>query len=83
VLHPDWWSGGYATEAGAHAIGYAFEVIGADEVVSVILPENARSQKVAARLGLVWSEDRVLSSFPDMPHGIWRLPRRHWEVSGG
>jgi RimJ/RimL family protein N-acetyltransferase len=83
ALHPDWWSHGYATEAGARAIEYAFGVIGADEVVSVILPENARSQKVAARLGLAWSEDRVLSSLPGVPHGIWRLPRRRWEISGG
>ena len=74
ALHPDHWGHGYATEAGARAITYAFEVIGADEVVSVILPENVRSQQVAGRLGLTWSEDRVLSSFPTEPHGIWRLP---------
>jgi len=83
ALHPDHWGHGYATEAGARAITYAFEVIGADEVVSVILPENVRSQQVAGRLGLTWSEDRVLSSFPTEPHGIWRLPRARWPLSAG
>ncbi len=52
-------------------------------MVSVILPENARSQRVAARLGLIWSEDRVLSTLPDEPHGIWRLPRAQWQLSAG
>jgi RimJ/RimL family protein N-acetyltransferase len=81
VLHPAYWGRGYATEAGASSIAYAFEVVGADEVFSVILPENLRSQAVASRLGLDLVEERVLSSFPDSPHGIWRLGRDQWERS--
>ena len=57
------------------SIAYAFEVIGVDEVFSVILPENERSQAVARRLGLTLVDERVLSSFPDTAHGIWRLGR--------
>jgi RimJ/RimL family protein N-acetyltransferase len=83
AFHPGVWGRGYATEAGRRAVDYAFEVLGADEVVSVILPDNHRSQQVAARLGLAWSEDRFLSTFPEEPHGIWRLPRPRWEVSAG
>jgi RimJ/RimL family protein N-acetyltransferase len=83
TLHPRWWGNGYATEAGRRALEYAFEEIGADEVVSVILPDNGPSQRVAARLGLTWSEDRVLSTLPDEPLGIWRLPRRRWDLSAG
>jgi [ribosomal protein S5]-alanine N-acetyltransferase len=83
ALHPDWWGHGYASEAGQRAIAYAFDEIGADEVVSVILPGNERSQRVARRLGLTWSEDRVLSTLPAEPLGIWRLSRTGWEVSGG
>ncbi len=83
ALHPGWWGHGYASEAGRAALEYAFEELGADEVVSVILPENERSQRVAARLGLAWSEDRILSILPDEPHGIWRLSRVGWQVSGG
>jgi RimJ/RimL family protein N-acetyltransferase len=79
AFHPAHWGKGYATEAGASAIAYAFEVIGAGEVFSIILPENERSQAVARRLGLTFIEERVLSSFPESPHGIWRLGRDQWE----
>ncbi|HVB94096.1 MAG TPA: GNAT family N-acetyltransferase [Acidimicrobiales bacterium] len=80
ALHPSWWGHGYATEAGHRSISYAFEVLDADEVFSVILPENRRSQAVAGRLGLSLLEERVLSSFPGSPHGIWRLGRDEWEA---
>ena len=80
ALHPSRWGHGYATEAGQRSITYAFEVLGADEVFSVILPENRRSQAVAGRLGLSLLEERVLSSFPGSPHGIWRLGRDEWET---
>jgi RimJ/RimL family protein N-acetyltransferase len=45
------WGRGYATEAGRAAITYAFDVLGADEVISLIRPENTGSIKVAERLG--------------------------------
>lgn len=45
------WGHGYATEAGRAAIGYAFDVLGADEVISVIRPANTGSIRVAERLG--------------------------------
>jgi ribosomal-protein-alanine N-acetyltransferase len=81
VLHPDRWGKGYATEAGAASIAYAFEVMGADDVFSVILPDNVGSQAVAVRLGLTLIEERVLSNFPGAPHGIWRLGRDQWTPS--
>jgi len=79
TLRPTCWGKGYATEAGAGSIDYAFEVIGVDEVFSVILPSNVRSQAVARRLGLTLIEERLLSSFPESPHGIWRLGRADWQ----
>jgi RimJ/RimL family protein N-acetyltransferase len=45
------WGHGYATEAGRAAIDYAFNVLHADEVISLIRPENTASIKVAERLG--------------------------------
>ena len=53
ALRPSYWGKGYATEAGRRSIAYAFEAMGADEVFSVILPSNERSQAVARRLGLI------------------------------
>lgn len=81
ALHPDSWGHGYATEAGAASLSYAFGVIGATEVFSVILAENDRSQRVAGRLGLARVEERVLSSLPGTPHGIWRIGREQWEAN--
>ncbi len=46
-----------------------------DELVSVILPENTASQAVARRLGFALREEKVLTFFPAMAHGIWALPR--------
>jgi ribosomal-protein-alanine N-acetyltransferase len=79
VLDPRQWGHGYATEAGTCAVAYAFEAIGADEVFSTILPENRRSEAVAVRLGFTLVEHRVMSHFPESPHGIWRLGRDEWE----
>jgi RimJ/RimL family protein N-acetyltransferase len=76
TIHPDYWGRGYATEAGRRALGYAFAELDLQEVFSVILPENARSIAVARRLGFSLEEERVLSHFPSMPHGIWRLRRK-------
>jgi [ribosomal protein S5]-alanine N-acetyltransferase len=82
VLHPDVWGRGYATEAGAAAIDHAFAWFpDLDAVVSVILPENQRSQAVARRLGFELVEERPLSHFPARAHGIWRLDRRRWRMS--
>lgn len=77
MVHPDKWGRGYATEAGARSIAYGFDELGLQEVFSVILPENTRSQGVARRLGLRLHEERVLSTFPAV-HGIWRLRRDDW-----
>jgi RimJ/RimL family protein N-acetyltransferase len=45
------WGQGFATEAGRAAIDYAFDVLGAEEVISLIRPENRLSIRVAERLG--------------------------------
>ncbi len=45
------WGNGYATEAGRRALGYAFDTLGAKRVVSIMLPANHASARVAQRLG--------------------------------
>jgi RimJ/RimL family protein N-acetyltransferase len=79
TLNPADWGKGYATEAGAESIAYAFEVMGSAELFSVILPGNSASQAVARRLGFSLVDERVLSFFPEAAHGIWRLGRDEWE----
>jgi len=83
MLDPTTWGAGYATEAGARAVRYGFEVLGQPALFSVILPENTRSQAVARRLGYRPGEERRLSHFPDLPHVVWRLEREDWEASSG
>ena len=51
-LRPSCVGRGYATEMGAAALRFAFEVAGLERVVAVIHPENVRSRAVAARLGM-------------------------------
>jgi len=46
------WGLGYATEAGRAALNHAFCKLGQTHVVSLIQPENARSIRVARRLGM-------------------------------
>ncbi len=46
------WGLGYATEAGRATLNHAFCELGETHVVSLIQPENARSIRVARRLGM-------------------------------
>lgn len=47
----DAWGKGYATEAAAAAMRWAFEVRGFDSLVALTWPENRASQQVLAKLG--------------------------------
>jgi [ribosomal protein S5]-alanine N-acetyltransferase len=78
ALHPRHWGMGYATEAGARSLAYAFDELALERVCSVILPDNERSQAVAGRLGLRLSEERTLPHYPDEPHGIWWITVEEW-----
>jgi RimJ/RimL family protein N-acetyltransferase len=46
------WGRGYATEAGAAALTHAFQELALAEVVATVFPGNARSVRVAEKLGL-------------------------------
>ena len=45
------WGHGFATEAARAALHHAFDVVGADRVISLIRPDNHPSIRVAERLG--------------------------------
>ncbi|WP_344647477.1 GNAT family N-acetyltransferase [Cryptosporangium japonicum] len=51
-LHPDVWGLGLATEAATAARDDAFERLELPEIISIIHPQNTRSQRVATKLGL-------------------------------
>ena len=48
----DLWGSGYATEAAAACMQYAFTKLGVDRVISLIRPENVQSVRVAEKNGL-------------------------------
>ncbi len=47
------WGRGYATEGGQAALRYGFDTLKLDRIVAWVLPENAASLRVTARLGMV------------------------------
>ncbi|MDP9046010.1 MAG: GNAT family N-acetyltransferase [Pseudomonadota bacterium] len=51
-LRRDRWGQGLATEAAQAIVGFAFEVVRADELYAVCDPDNAASAKVMQRLGM-------------------------------
>ena len=53
LLHRPFWGGGYATEAAAATRDAAFTRWRYRKVISLIRPENTRSQRVAQRIGMV------------------------------
>ena len=50
-FHPDHWGHGYASEAAAAVLKYAFSS-GMKKVVAVTAPANVASQKVCGRIGM-------------------------------
>ncbi len=52
ALEPSGWGAGYATEAGAASLEFAFTEAGLESVVSIAKPENAASLRVLEKLGL-------------------------------
>ena len=68
-----YWGHGYATEAAAAIRDWALERPNIDRLVSLISPGNARSQRVAARLGAVPTET-VTPADSRRATVVWRYP---------
>jgi len=71
-----WWSRGFATEAATAAISWAFaQRADLDQVVSVILPSNDRSIRVAERIGMSLLRIEHLHG---ADHHIYAVDRDTW-----
>lgn len=66
------WGCGLATEGARAALDYAFTTLGADHVISVIHPENARSIRVAEKIGERFERDYDFDGNPTVIYGITR-----------
>jgi RimJ/RimL family protein N-acetyltransferase len=62
VMAHSHWGKGYATEAGRAAMQWAFDVLGLAHIISIIRPENARSIRVAERLGMTYERDAEVTN---------------------
>ncbi len=74
-----YWGQGYATEAAAASIRYAFLTQGVDEVIATIHPGNAASQSVARKLGEAKGRhlEMVLGGHL-YPCDVWSVSRTEW-----
>jgi len=77
----DCWGKGYASEGATAAIDYVFDVLGWDEVIHCIEPENLNSQKVAERLGSsVLRLDRLPPPYDFMEVQVWGQTADQWRA---
>jgi RimJ/RimL family protein N-acetyltransferase len=67
------WGNGYATEAAAAIREWAHEFRSIEQLVSLISPDNVRSQRVAERLGAVPAET-VIPVDSGRTAVVWRHP---------
>lgn len=74
VLAPDHQGHGYATEAAGAALRYAFDAAGARRAISLIHVANARSQRVAIKLGGVRQPDVELFGGTVMVYAYAKAP---------
>lgn len=73
------WGHGYATEAAWAALGFAFDEVGLDEIVSFTTVANRRSRAVMERLGMRhdprddFDHPNLPPGHPQRPHILYRL----------
>ena len=70
------WGKGYATEAARASRDFCFENEMAETVISLIHPENYRSQAVAQRNGMTFWKETI---FRGHPAHVFRIRREDWE----
>jgi RimJ/RimL family protein N-acetyltransferase len=81
------WGHGFATEAARAAIGFAFEEVRLDALVSYTAELNLRSRAVMERLGMT-HDPRAAFEYPGFPEGhrlrphvTYRLRRADWAAT--
>lgn len=74
------WGEGLATEGARAALAHAFTAVGAERVISAILPDNAASIRVAEKIGERYAERRPLQGHEV---AIYALTRAAWQRPAG
>lgn len=81
-LHPDAWGKGYAFEAAAASIDYAFDVLQWTNVIHLVNPANVRSRRVAERLGAkLQGQARMPPPFDAELADVWGQSGDEWQAN--
>jgi RimJ/RimL family protein N-acetyltransferase len=81
----DYWGKGYAREGARAALGFGFENLGLDQIVSFTAAGNRRSWRVMEAIGMKHSPDEdfnhpfLPSGHPLERHVLYRITRQEWE----
>ena len=74
LLNKNYWGKGYATEGAVACKNYAFDVLGLNEVYSIIRDNNFASQAVAKRNGMTIVRKELKHYYNmDMPHSVYMV----------
>lgn len=77
----EFWGRGYATEASAAAMDWAFEHLGWTEIIHSIAPDNTASQQVARRLGSrLLGPGKLPPPHDTTPMELWGQDRDTWRA---
>lgn len=78
------WGHGYASEAARASLTYGFDRLGLDEIVSMTIPANTRSQAVMRRIGMTrdpaddFDHPRLISDDRMRRHVLYRIGAARW-----
>jgi [ribosomal protein S5]-alanine N-acetyltransferase len=76
ALATEFWGHGYATEAARACRDHAFRTLDVPHVISLILPDNAGSVRVAEKNGMTFWKTAEFKSY--LPR-VYRITRAEWE----
>ena len=75
-IDPQYWGRGYASEAAQAVRDHAFRDLGFERVISLIVPKNLASRRVAERNGMtVWKQ----TNFRGFDVLVYAITRSQWE----
>ncbi len=64
------WGRGFATEAARASVQYGFDIVGADQLISLIHPDNDRSIRVAEKVGMTFDREDLQDGTPVLVYAI-------------
>ncbi len=76
ALGRPYWGNGYATEAAIAVRDHALGPMGRERLIAFIRPDNARSRRVAEKLGMRRERDVTLMGLPAQLFALGKTPAR-------